>query len=77
MLLPGATPEEARLVAERVRASVESLSVPGEQFQPGGQLTVSIGIATLETGPPADLKERADAALYRAKSNGRNQVAIG
>ncbi len=76
MLLPGATPDEARAVAERVRASVEQMEVAGEQLQPGGRLTVSVGVATLATGPAANLKERADAALYRAKSNGRNQVAF-
>ncbi len=76
ILLPGATPDEAFNVAERVRCSIETLELPGEQLQPGGRLTVSVGIATLETGPATNLKERADAALYRAKSKGRNQVAL-
>ena len=76
ILLPGSTPEEAFGVAERVRCSIERLELPGEHLQPGGRLTVSVGIATLDTGPPSNLKERADAALYRAKANGRNQVAL-
>ncbi len=75
MLLPGATPEEVATVAERVRSSVEAEAFPGEELQPGGKLTVSIGVATLETGDSDDIRERADQALYRAKENGRNQVA--
>jgi len=76
MLLPGATPEEVVAVAERVRAAVESMDVAGEHLQPSGKLTVSIGVATLESGHAGDIKERADAALYRAKSGGRNTVVV-
>lgn len=75
MLLPGATPEEAAHVAERVRAAVEMEEFPGEEMQPGGKLTVSVGVATLDSGSADDIRERADQALYRAKENGRNQVA--
>lgn len=76
MLLPGASPEEAAIVAERVRAAVEETGFPGEELQPGGKLTVSVGVATLETGSAHDLKERADAALYEAKEGGRNRVVL-
>jgi diguanylate cyclase (GGDEF)-like protein len=75
MLLPGATPDEVAEVAERVRAAVEAEVFPGEERQPGGRLTVSIGIATLDSGSSGDIRERADQALYRAKEQGRNQVA--
>ena len=63
MLLPGASPEEAAAVAERVRAAVEQTSFPGEELQPGGKLTVSVGVATLANGSAEDIRERADAAL--------------
>ena len=76
MLLPGATPDETAAAAERVRAAVEALVVAGEHLQPAGKLTVSIGVATLENGRAGDIKERADAALYRAKSGGRNTVVV-
>ncbi len=76
MLLPGATPQEVVAVAERVRAAVEALDVVGEHLQPSGKLTVSVGVATLESGGAGDIKERADAALYRAKSGGRNTVVV-
>ena len=74
--VPGATPEEAHVVAERVRSAIEAAAITGEDTQPGGRLTVSVGVATLDSGPADDIKERADAALYRAKEAGRNQVVM-
>ena len=66
------TSEEGGLVlAERIRICVEAMNVDGLQ------VTTSIGVAGLrETGTqtPAQLIERADAALYDAKRGGRNRV---
>jgi diguanylate cyclase (GGDEF)-like protein len=76
ILLPGSNAEEAQSVAERVRAAVQDASFPGEEMQPGGTLTVSVGVATLASSTPDALKARADTALYDAKSNGRNQVVM-
>ncbi len=76
ILLPGTNTEEAEAVAERVRTAVQQTSFPGEQHQPGGSLTVSVGVATLAGSAPDALKARADAALYDAKSAGRNRVVI-
>ena len=75
ILLPGASPEDAAAVAERVRVAIEAEGFPGEERQPGGRLTVSIGVATLASGEHGDLRERADSALYAAKEQGRNRVA--
>ena len=61
--------------AERLRENVEAASFEG----PGGQTirtTLSIGAATYhdDIKAPEDLVAAADAALYRAKQNGRNRV---
>lgn len=41
-----------------------------------GRITMSVGVAEYSNGEPIeDIIERADAALYTAKHNGRNQVA--
>ena len=74
ILLPETTEADALMVAERIRAAVERMDVRfGEEIL---KTTVSIGIA-----PMADLSFEAslalaDAALYRAKSLGRNRVEI-
>jgi len=60
----------AALVAERIRARVAS-----EPFE-GGKVTVSIGIAEYPShgDTPEELIASADAAMYRAKSQGRDRV---
>jgi diguanylate cyclase (GGDEF)-like protein len=68
-------PEEAVLVAERIRQSVEDHPF---QFESAGvKLTISIGIACM-TGDmdatPAGLLRQADENLYQAKRSGRNRV---
>lgn len=77
VLLPGALLDEATEVAERVRNAVASATIPGEQTQPGGRLTVSVGVSTLPNAAGIAITERADKALYEAKLAGRNQVVVG
>ena len=62
----------ATIVAERVRARI------AEQDLGEGRLTVSIGLAEYPDGgdTPEELIATADAAMYRAKSAGRNQVVV-
>ena len=76
VLLSEATPAEAALVAERIRAAVEAAEIPGGDTQPGGRLTVSVGLALTDRTDPGRIKERADGALYDAKHLGRNRVEI-
>ncbi len=76
VLLPGATAEEAAVVAERARAAVEAAVIPGMENQPAGVVTISVGVSDSAFGTPSDLVERADAALYESKRNGRNRVTL-
>jgi diguanylate cyclase (GGDEF)-like protein len=74
VLLPETHAEGARLVAERLRAAVESatLDLGGKPFA----TSVSVGVATY----PEDAREvrllieRADRAMYESKRRGRNAV---
>lgn len=74
--LCGATPEEALVVAERVRLGVEGLRFsPGEgKYLP---LSVSIGAATRRPHLSwSQLLREADNRLYEAKARGRNRVVF-
>jgi diguanylate cyclase (GGDEF)-like protein len=73
VVLPDAGLQDARVVAERLRAQLRARTIPAI----GSSVTASFGIAELR---PADataenLLHRADQAMYRAKALGRDQVA--
>jgi diguanylate cyclase (GGDEF)-like protein len=74
MILPRTTLDEARTLAERVRASV-SLLDPGH---PDLHVTVSIGVSAYpESAKDSDgVLGAADAALLRAKNGGRDRVCL-
>ncbi|MDR7302048.1 GGDEF domain-containing protein [Haloactinomyces albus] len=82
VLLPGADTDIACTVAQRVRLSTASLSVPAQDTDGSHRelddLTVSIGVATtLRFGYELpDLLVAADAALLAAKAGGRNAVTV-
>lgn len=74
--------ERAMLLAQRVLEAVRMLAIPHETSQSGaGVVTLSIGVATLNDPEPGQqpqaLVATADAALYQAKHQGRNQVVAG
>ncbi len=74
--MPEAGLADARVAAERVRSAVER---PG--FDVGDRvvdMTVSVGVAQLrrQNDSGAKLIQRADVALYAAKSSGRNRVSL-
>jgi diguanylate cyclase (GGDEF)-like protein len=74
LMLPGTTIEDATILAERLRESLENLAFPPLKTR----VTASFGIAqyrpddTIET-----LVKRADEGLYAAKAAGRNRVMTG
>lgn len=68
----------ARIVAERLRATVEALAIPHEASACARVVTLSAGFAAMRpiaTGSVDDLVEAADSALRRAKQLGRNRIA--
>lgn len=78
LLLPATPKTGALLVAERARASVEGHGFAHGESQPGGKLTVSVGIATYpgDARGVDELIRHADSALYVAKASGKNQVHL-
>ena len=77
IVLPDTELDAALVVAERIRVAVSQISIPTEK----GVVcfTTSIGVAQW-TGDDASaeaLLSRADAALYAAKTGGRNKVVAG
>ena len=75
VILPRADIETARIACERMREAIAGAPVVhGNSIIP---FTASIGIAEFEPGDDIDhLMARADAALYDAKTGGRNQVRL-
>lgn len=70
VLAPGCGIAQAMELAERLRAGVARAEIPAS-----GPVTVSLGVAQLAAGEAvAELLQRADEAMYRAKSGGRNRV---
>jgi len=76
VLVRGVSPENVRVLAERLRRAIEGVSIPwGSETL---NATVSVGVASLsecrETRTADALVSLADGRLYRAKAAGRNQV---
>jgi diguanylate cyclase (GGDEF)-like protein len=81
LLLPQTRAVDALRIAERIRANIAAMSViaPGAAGGERVQVTVSIGMAALDAGTErtyTQLMAAADAALYRAKGCGRDQVQM-
>ena len=81
LLLPQTKAVNAFRIAERIRSSIAAMSViaPGAVGGERVQVTVSIGVAALDAGTDrtfSQLMSAADAALYRAKGGGRDQVQM-
>lgn len=78
MILPGADPEGAAAIAEKIRQEMSKHPLPDVESEECF-VTVSIGVATIvpnANAKPAELIAAADAALYQAKHLGRNRVQV-
>ena len=80
IVLPETKTDNTTVVAERIRHRLESTEVPCGDTSI--VVTASIGIAGMDAPrdadllSPAGLIERADRALYTAKSRGRNRIEV-
>lgn len=78
LILPSTPKAAAAEVAERARRAVEGQTFATGRSGDVAHLTVSVGVATCpaDADSAEDLVNNADAALYEAKKNGKNQVRI-
>jgi len=78
ILLYGVPADQAFTLAERIRQAIEGTDFKGMENQPGGRVTVSIGVSAFpkHAADGDELVNEADKALYRAKKAGRNNVQI-
>jgi diguanylate cyclase (GGDEF)-like protein len=73
ILLPDTKIDQAIVLAERVRTSIER-----HDFTDVKTVTISLGVSEFKPGnTPDDMLKRADAAMYKAKNTGRNRSVIG
>jgi len=78
VILPETDLEYAKKVAEKLRGLVEDHPFRGEESQPEGKVTISLGVADWSSGrdTAAQIIHDADQALYSAKSEGKNCVRL-
>lgn len=76
ILMPDTGLEAAGVLAERIRGRVESADCQAKDIIV--KMTASLGVASMEPGMKNldNLFHNADAAMYKAKNNGRNQVFL-
>ncbi|PRY64212.1 diguanylate cyclase (GGDEF)-like protein [Vreelandella songnenensis] len=77
LLMANTTPAAAQQAADRIRHTIEALQIPNHGYSPDSIITVSVGVATICPGDnlqAGDLLRLADAALYKAKHDGRNRT---
>lgn len=78
-ILPNTTEEEAMKVAEEIHNQIKKLEIVSSENVPSQFVTTSTGIATIiptEEIEKETFVKKADAALYVAKSRGRNTIVL-
>jgi diguanylate cyclase (GGDEF)-like protein len=72
--------DDAMLIAERIRRSVEDTPIHPDSGRPPARITASIGVAVWQPSEKAVSTEmllgRADRAMYQAKAAGKNCVSV-
>ena len=78
VVLPSSKLQDAMLVAEKVRSTVESKRLLRKSTNEDlGNITVSLGVSQYRTGESVEcLLERCDTNLYKSKQTGRNKVTV-
>lgn len=76
IILPETSMEKALEIAENLRKIIEDTYFEGEESQPSGKLTASMGVSTYPDKAKSDIEliKSADDALYRAKFFSKNKV---
>jgi diguanylate cyclase (GGDEF)-like protein len=76
VILPETDRVMAKNIAETIRRRIADFPFPGRDNQPGGVLSISVGLASYpDDGNTSEgLVRQADIALYTAKESGRNMV---
>ena len=82
ILLPFTKINEAQMVAERLRKTIEDKVIDISKVNPDSetkeiQVTLSLGIYEMQADDnEEELLKKADKALYQAKNTGRNKVVV-
>ncbi|GIM28593.1 diguanylate cyclase [Clostridium polyendosporum] len=76
IILPYTEEKDAVVIAENMRMQIEKTYFKGEENQPNGKITASMGISTYPNKAKNDVEliKSADDALYRAKFFRKNRV---
>lgn len=72
ILLPGVTPSDALIIADRLRVAVSARATGGVTVTMSGGVASAYGQAV----DPAQLMRDADGALYQAKNSGRDRICV-
>ncbi len=75
ILLPATPIDGAAMLADSIRAIIETQTIKSPETDKPLKVTVSMGVSRYRAGESvSDLIERADACLYQSKKEGRNRV---
>ncbi|MFZ5562806.1 MAG: GGDEF domain-containing protein [Thermodesulfobacteriota bacterium] len=79
VLLANTGMAQALHVAQKIQAHIQALTIPHESSPVSDCVTVSMGVAStvpVRDDSPFELLERADHAMYAAKTAGRNRICV-